>query len=1037
MNSAHPYTIYSASAGAGKTATLTMRYLSLILSDEQPLAFRSILGITFTNKAVGEMKHRILGALNDFANSTKKSEFIFDQVLEAINQSSDTKVDETLLRSRARKRLKELLHNYAYFDIATIDKFNHRLIKTFAKDLRLSSNFKVIIDSDDFLNEGIEVLFSRLSEDPILKEDLISFAAEKIENNNSWDVSYDLFNTSKLLFDETHFEALQQLSTKTDTDFKTLKLLLKRRIESIESGLKTVASSTIDLLESQQLMGSFKGNYFTKFLKKIKVGDWPASFDQQWLVNFQELAPYNKTTPEDEKQLIDQLKPDLDRVVEQLLSLFKEHSYKRNAFKNIQPLSLIFKVQQQLIRLMEEQERLPIAEFNKRIFEVVRKQAVPFIYERLGERYTHFFVDEFQDTSELQWENLIPLISNALSTSDGTAMIVGDPKQAIYRWRGGNASQLIGLYEQPSAPFPVIGKPMVLAKNYRSAKTIVEFNNSFFEKSAESIADTAVKNLFKNTSRQDVHHQEVGWVSIEFVEGSHAEDRSNAYCEKTLASIESIVNEGFAYADICVLTRSNKQSVILAAYLNEKSIPIISSESLLLSSSDEVCFLIDLLYTSFWPNENYYKAKLLEFLYKNELDSSQKIKIGLQSFEEQLHNDFDFSLDYFRSLEVYDALSYAIERFQLAQKSSAYITYFLDQVYEYFQNEHLGLMGFLEQWETHKEKWSVKSPQSVNAVQLMTIHKSKGLEFDFVILPFADQDIISTRPDDVLWVPVNPEEFAGFNQLLFSKNNSLSTYNEISQEAVIKEDGLKSMDSFNTLYVAMTRGVKGLKILSYWDVNNKGDFKKGTFSELFHSYISDHNLWDGTNIFQINSLQALSKKPTEVEEGEQMAYRYSYKSKALYQLLNHEKMLYKEASFQAKEAGTTWHRFLEFVHTHEDLSYAGVKLLEEYPFEDKEYYCTKGAELVSHPALKAYYCNGIKSVNEQTIFTKEGEELRPDRLVFFDRKVVIIDYKTGKESAGHEDQINAYARALEELNYQISQKLIVYIHQELTIKTVS
>lgn len=1037
MSSSSAYTIYNASAGAGKTSTLTVRYLTLILKDEQFLSFRSILGITFTNKAVGEMKDRILTALYDFANSVSKSDFLFHQVLASINENLDEVIDKDTLRARARKQLKILLHNYAYFDISTIDKFNHRLIKAFAKDLKLPINFKVILDRDEFLNEGLDALFATLSEDEMLKAALVSFALEKIENNNSWDLSYDLFKTAKLLFDETHYNALEQLSTKSDEDFRALIKECKDRLSANEKELKDLVTKTIELLESHELMGSFYGNYFPNILNKIAAGDYAVNTGAAWLVNFDDKDPYAKKTPEEEKELIDSIKPQLLQVIVELLRLLKERSYRANAHKNIQPLSLIFKVQQQLRILMEEQERLPISEFNKRIFEVVRKQAVPFIYERLGERYKHFFVDEFQDTSVLQWENLIPLISNALSVEQGSAMIVGDPKQAIYRWRGGEANQLINLYENPSQPFPVEGETIQLNKNYRSSKTVVEFNNSFFEKSAEELVEDKVKNLFLTTSRQEAHNDDLGWVSIEFIEGAKVEDRSERYCEKTFEYIELIIENGFSYADICVLTRVNKQSVALAEYLTSKSIPIISSESLLLKSADEVCFLVDLLYASFWLQESYYQAKLLEFLYKGDFNHSNKIKTGLQNFARQLESDFEFSFEYFRAQELYDGLSYAIERFQLAQGSSAYITYFLDQVYDYVQTEQLGLLGFLERWEKHKDDWSVKSPEEVNAVQLMTIHKSKGLEFDFVIFPFAEQNLIKNRPDDVLWVSVNPEEFAGFHQLLFNKNKSLTQYNELSEAAVTKEDGLKSMDSINALYVAMTRAVKGLVVLSHWDITASGDFKKGSYSSLFYSYVSDSNSWDGSMRFEINSLSDLKSQNSQLIDREEMSFRYSYKNEASYRLLTHEQLHYDDATYQAKEAGTTWHRFMEFVHCADDLQYAGVKLLEEYPFEEKEFYIHKATELVSHPDLKEYFSSGIRSVNEQTIFTSDGEELRPDRLVFFDREVVIIDYKTGKHSSDHEDQIKAYAKALEELHYQIRKQIIIYIYQEITLKTLS
>jgi ATP-dependent exoDNAse (exonuclease V) beta subunit len=1038
MSQSSPYTIYSAAAGAGKTSTLSIRYLSLMLSNEAPLAFREILGLTFTNKAVDEMKRRILSHLQKFSDAKESNNFMFLKVLEQINLDAEEKIDATELRSRARKRLKELLHNYSYFDISTIDKFNHRLIKTFAKDLKLPSTFKVLLDQDEFLNQGLDQLYANLSEDQELKNAMVAFALDKIDGNRSWDISKDLRETAILLFDETHFKSLQQLSTKKDEDFKKLIHHCTKQLREVEQQLVDLAKETIGFLEALHLMNSFSGGYLPKFLAKIQSGDRPKEITAKWLINFEDQDPYNKTTPEKEKDAIDEIKPQLKEVLDQIQKLLNEYYYIENAYRNIQPLSLIFKVQQELNKLMEQQQSLPIAEFNKRIYEVVRKQAVPFIYERMGERYKHFFIDEFQDTSILQWENLIPLISNALSGEIGSAMIVGDPKQAVYRWRGGAASQFVKLYEHPEEPFFVKGTPIPLDTNYRSAKTIVDFNNEFFESCTAIVAHQDLKQLYKTTSKQEVFHQDQqGWISIEFIEGKKKEERFNRYCQKTLESIQEIIANGFSYADICVLTRDNKQSVLLAKHLTQDGIPIISSESLLLSNSSEVCLLIDLLYASNWPMEAYFQARVLEYLYREQSDQSQKIQLGLNHFKKQLNDDFGFSMDYFTSQELYDGLSYAISCFKLGATQSAYINYFLDQIYDYLQTEQLSVAGFLERWEEQKNKWSIKSPKSVNAVQLMTIHKSKGLEFEFVILPFAEQQLIKTHNDEVLWVDVNPNQFAGFDQLLFNKNKSLSNYSSATKKVVAQEDSLKEMDSLNLLYVALTRAVKGLVIFSRWDLNSEDQFKEGSISHLLYSYLEQKGDWDQGRSYQINRIEDLIPEQKEVQEGEQLRFRYSHKKEAKYSLLTHEKLLLDDLSYQAKEAGTTWHRFMEFVHAAEDLPFAGVKLLEEYPFEDREMYLIKGAEIVSHPELKAYFSAGIHSVNEQGIFTRDGIELRPDRLVFDKDEVVVIDYKTGVEKEDDIQQINTYAKALEELNYKISKKLIVYIHKELTIKNVT
>ncbi|MGS0525871.1 UvrD-helicase domain-containing protein [Zobellia nedashkovskayae] len=407
------FKIYNASAGSGKTHTLTKEYLKIVLSTGD--RFSKILAITFTNKAVNEMKHRILDSLFKFGKVTGEvgAPPLFLNLMQELN------VDAETLRKRSKQTLKEILHNYAFFDISTIDKFTHRLIRTFAKDLKLPQNFEVVLDTDLLLDEAVAKLVHKAGTDKQLTKVLLEFALEKIDDDKSWDIAYDLGNIGKLLFRENHAEHLQNLKDKDIKDFVELKKTLRSRIKAAQESLVGFASLALQLMEENGLeYKDFKGAYFPKFMDKITAGDLTMDFNAAWKQNFADAVLYNKSTPDGTKATLDDLHPQFSEIFNKIKHTFYELSFLKNAYSNLVPLTVLNAIQKEVKNLQNERDQLSIAEFNTIISKEIKNQPAPFIYERLGEKYRHYFVDEFQDTSTLQWNNLIPLIGHALEGED-------------------------------------------------------------------------------------------------------------------------------------------------------------------------------------------------------------------------------------------------------------------------------------------------------------------------------------------------------------------------------------------------------------------------------------------------------------------------------------------------------------------------------------------------------------------------------------------------------------------------------------------
>ncbi len=1031
------FNIYNASAGSGKTFTLVKEYLSLLFTSSKKDRYKNILAITFTNKAVGEMKKRIIDSLAEF--SKEESSIDNNALLKAI--SEETGLPPTLIKQKSAEILKSIIHNYAAFEISTIDGFTHRVLRTFARDLGIPMNFEVELSADDILLEAVESLISRAGTDKKLTKVLIDYTLSKTDDDKSWDISRDLFQIARLLINENHQKAVETLKTKTLEDFEKFGRKLNTDIKAAEETLKLSAESFFDLIESSGIQESdFSGKYVPKHFRKLESGATMVNFSAKWAENIADQPLYPKKASEDAKIALDGIQDEIVGIFNTTKKAYFQIEFLEEIKKNLVQLSLLNEINREVEAIKKDRNLVLISEFNPRISEQVKDQPVPFIYERLGERYQHYFIDEFQDTSTMQWENLIPLVGNKLDSAEPAGLtLVGDAKQSIYRWRGGRAEQLIDLSNKKVTPFQTGQNVVNLPDNFRSGSEVVNFNNSLFNYAALSLNFPEYADLFKN-SAQNPKKGDFGYVKIEFVKAANREEEFEIYPEKILNIIQELDKKGFKRKDICILTRKRKEGVAIAEFLSEHSISVISSETLLLSQSPEVGFIVNILSFSMNPQDDHLKLSIFDYLSGRLMEKYESHHIlvkylpedGSDFFAWLEDHDLQFDMSMLKRLSLYEAVEYIIRSFKLVNRSDAYIQFFLDFVFETAQKTSNGLSDFLNKWEQNKEKLSIVVPEADNAVQIMTIHKSKGLEFPVVIYPFANSDLQDTRNDN-LWLEINNEHipiaYVSASQKMLNWNeNAALKYRDL----VYKNE----LDTLNILYVACTRASQQLYIISNYNEKPK---KSSNISDILSAFLKTTGKWNDKLICEFgNPAKTFDTIDSENYSVEPENFYSSATQNQSVNIVTRSGSLWDSRQQEAIEKGEIAHEILARINEAMDISYAINWAISDGLIleESRDEITNLISDIIEHPELEQYYASGTRNLNEREIITTSGKRVRPDRLNFDGNKVNILDYKTGGFVDTHTRQVSEYAKALTEMGYEVDKCLLIYTNNPIIIKNV-
>lgn len=1041
------FKIYDASAGSGKTYTLVKAYLTLILQQRKEDYYKNLLAITFTNKAVGEMKQRIISMLVSFSDPASL-ESPPGMMLEIADEIS-LQISEIHLRSK--RIVKHILHNYSGFTIETIDRFSHQLIRAFARDLRLPQDFEVTLEEKELLTEAVDNLIMKAGENKEITKVLIDFALEKIDDDTSWDISRDIVNAANLLLNENDVKHISKLKNKTLRDFTESKAVLSKKKESIHKRIRETASKIVELIDKNGINHSdFNSGYIPKHFVKLALGNIDVNYGTKWQENIITKPLYPSRVDAETATIIDRLASQLAESFESTKKMVFQVKLIESILKNITPLSVINLVKQELEFMKMERGLLPISEFNSIINEEIKNQPVPFIYERLGEKYQHFFIDEFQDTSYLQWQNLIPLIDNALSQEShdgikGSLLLVGDAKQSIYRWRGGLPEQFMRLYGTEN-PFSIMAseKEVVhLGTNWRSYSEIIKFNNTFFQYVSSKFGKSEHRDLYLEGNQQNSTKKEGGYVQVQFIEAENASEAHEIYANKVYETILFLKENEFTFSDICVLTRTRNEGTNIGAFLVEKGIPIVSSETLLISNSPYVQCIIDTISLCIDPNNNKTRVRLLEFLYAQFEIGLEKhtfihsfMDIPILEVEEKLQKmGVDFFFDELYSVSLYECCEYCIRKFHLDTTANAYLFSFLDLVFEFQQQPQASKISFLEHWEIKKENASIVASEGADAVRIMTIHKAKGLEFPVVIYPYADISIQDEKFPKV-WFPYDDPN-GTFDEVYINFNKEIENYGDSGSRIYKERKETVELDNINLLYVTLTRAVEQLYILAKTP-SEKNTSASTSFNQMLKEYLQQNDKWnEETYISQFGSFQKRQyRKKQEAIRVIEPRFVTSAPEEHTVKIVSAESSLWETKGEKAISTGNLLHNTMAYIKTKDDVSAIYDEMLTRgaLPKEEVDSLFDTIWQLVEHPDLSHLFHHDAKVMTERSIFTKDGIVLRPDRLNFYGAKeVTIVDYKTGVQSEFHTQQLIGYADALEEMNYRVSEKVLVYASDKTII----
>ena len=744
-------------------------------------------------------------------------------------------------------------------------------------------------------------------------------------------------------------------------------------------------------------------NYFNNFRKRSSDKFFPSDTLQKNVANNKWSA---KSVDEDKKEIIinhaDFLSTLFDDVQKHLRVGFKDYIFNKLLLNNIFSIAVLNELSNELEQFKEENNVKHISEFNNAIAEIIRNEPTPFIYERLGERYHHFLIDEFQDTSVMQWHNLLPLVHNSLSEGYQN-LIVGDAKQSIYRWRGGEVEQFVQLpehiFQSELLPNPDELKnsllnnaeEKVLSDNWRSDKEIVQFNNAFFN-NLKTIISPDLQAIYES-SEQNPNSNDGGYIHIDLTPDTKS--FKSDVMDKIIQQIEVLRSMNYDFKDIAILCRTGKEACQAAESLNKSGINVLSDEALLLSASKDVNFILAVLAYLHNTQDKVSQTYIVSYLYYNNENADYNLHQVLESIgkgDSRVFNDFitslgiDFKPQALWELAIYDLVERLIHVFKLSS-TDIYLHYFLDAIHKFSIKNSNDIVAFLEWWGKNHDKEAIVVPDDMDAVKVMTIHKSKGLEFPIVFIPFNWK---VGKASDEIWVDakgkIKKMKVALLNN---SKQLERSEYAEIHKE----EKNKAIMDDLNVLYVAMTRPKHQLYIYTA-EYKNLDDFN--TLSKLIGYYFQIT-----THEFPI-SIGKLEPK-SEDKDIDNLALNLNYSSlsdwRKTIRLKNNSNQLW-DINLDRQQWGSLLHECLAQIHYPKDKESVLDNLERNglISVEMKSKLRKRVEELLNDEQLMPFFLEDWEVKNEQIILQESGESYVPDRLLIKNNKVKIIDYKTGSTS---------------------------------------
>lgn len=1063
------FRVYRASAGSGKTFTLVKEYLTLALATAEPGAYRHILAITFTNKAAAEMRERILSTLAGLSDaSTQSKAWDIGRGLMA-----ELNISVTELSIRAKATHTHMLHHYNDVAVGTIDSFTHRVVRTFARDLGLNPGFEILLEQDELVAETIDRLYQLVGTEPEVTDALVDLVDEQMDDGKTTDLTTKLTELSKALFNEQSRLHLSRMDSLTMTDFADVRKKLWGKRKHVEQQLQAEAANTLRHLQARGFDASHfaggKNNPIGRF------GSWANGVLQPLTDTQQE----KYTTPENwfKKGGVD------DFELGQMLSNTANYGINSLALINtlaelinsLFGLALLHKLRQLSREITDEQGKLHISELNHLIAEVVATEPAPFIYERLGARYQHFMIDEFQDTSVLQWLNLMPLVHEGLSRG-GISLVVGDGKQAIYRWRSGEVEQFntlpkaflgesVGIMAQKVAGFDQLlhersaaleqnNAPIApLIQNWRSLPTVVNFNNEVFN-ALQPLLQGSLFSIY-DQSAQLPAKSEGGYVRVDFLEkkkqggraksteneGDEADESSSeSYNTHTNALVLSAVTEaladGYQPSDIALIVRKNDHAYELANLLKANGHEVLSDEALLLSNSMAVQKLLAVLQHLHTPNNPINNAWLLQWLGPTpSTDISTLGFLGI-AHEQRATQLIDSLLAPLTRAELsrLDLFS-QFERIRLAVAPSpdAYCDAFLSLALQHSGSLKGDRAGFLEFW-SQKGSAASLSQQGGNAVRVLSVHKSKGLEFPVVIHPYCDYGPDLAR--SYVWDDMQIAEGEPIPSVRIKPKKALAEGPHAL--AIERETDRQWLDNLNLMYVAFTRAAERLYVCAGANpTKNKGNVAhvgEHLWKHLESSVTTTADGW----FFETGTKHGPTHQTPKAKDAAvtiKPITALPWESRL--QIRKHRGLdVSVDLVWQKRLYGVAMHAALEKLTNAQSIDDVVSMILVDGVIDADQMPETKARlhRLVAHNDLSRFFISHKNTRIEAEIITAQGQIVRPDRIWVESGTAQVLDYKTGMAKPQHRQQVQGYLQALNQLGLKANVGWIYYLETEEVVK---
>jgi len=1061
--------IYKASAGSGKTYNLTLEYLRLLFNSKD--SYRHILAVTFTNKATEEMKSRIVSDLHKIASGAKSG---YIDIL-----CQEFELEESELRDRARVTLTQLLHDYSSFNISTIDKFFQQTMRAFTREIGLQGGYNVELDSDRVLSEAVDSMLLSLSqnENSELLNWLLEYSESLVEDGGNWNFTNQIkslgaeilkeeYRLKSSQLDETHLTKIQMREY-----IKTM-FSIKRGFEAKirESGSKAMA-----ILDSAGVESSDMPKYGVRDqFEKWKLGDL-----KEYKKAFEAVGEPDKWTKAKPKadvksRVSEAYYSGAGEILRQTVELYTNEMWRYKSavaiLQNIFTLGIINDINRQIQNYKRENNIMLLADTTQLLNKIIDGSDTPFIYEKIGTHINHYMIDEFQDTSGMQWSNFSPLLHESQS-SEHFNMIVGDVKQSIYRWRSSDWRLLDSkLYEEFDESERC---DQVLKVNYRSRPEIINFNNAFFRIAAatlqrifneelESSAIAGDKSEMSDkivSAYQDIY-QEIspqkletkGRVSVEFIEqsGRNKEEWKREALERMTDQVMKLQERGYRLRDIAILVRTNGEAIEIASHLlqykmenldSKYRFDIISNQALLLNNAPSVRLILSILKYFRDPSEEVNRTIVAtEYAVQhNGMAQSEAISGYFDSIERGNSSEGEEISLFEEELEeelrkigrkpLYEMCEQIVANFLPKSNSNdkIFIQALLDTVLDFTHNHTSDLAAFLDWWEEFGIRKTITTPESQDAIQIITVHKSKGLSFPVMIIPFCDWTL--SPKNTMLWCTPQVEPFSEIPLLPVKYRKDL--LETIFAEPYLIERLQTLIDNLNVAYVAFTRPEEEMILIG--PKGKEGDYS--SFCKLMYniinessqvgddhgnSYINLQDYWSQQeSLFTLGEEFIVNK---ESDKRENQLSSSNFISFDPYHNKRIELRFYADEYFtdgNERRSGKIRHEILSRVNTPDDLQRSvqqaiidGLATTQECLGYEKEL-----AEKLKRAEVASWFSPDQEVLNEISLLHPSGTMLRPDRILRSGDSITVIDYKFGKENNSNRKQVEDYIIMIKEMGY--------------------